>query len=88
MARTFAAIQPAAVTQLFKNIAIADLRTLKRNAHAFKLPLKAKVCHEGTHDTRYRAARETFAQDRVKKFVAVIDAPRGVDHLNPIGIAI
>ena len=89
MAGTFAAELPAASKQFFQHVAVTDLGAHEGHAELPQRDFDRHVGHQRADGAGHRQPlRETVDDHQVKQLVAVVQAARLVDELQPIGVAV
>ena len=89
MPRALASELPAARRELFEDVAVADLGTHELDAALAQRELDRHVRHQRADRARHRQAlRQAITDHQVQQLVTVVQAPRSVDQLQPVGIAI
>ena len=88
MTRSLSAIKPAALLQHLEHIAITDLGARKSEAHSGEGLLQTDVGHQRADRARNRALPHPVLDDEIEEFIAVVEAPLGIAHQKPVGIAI
>ena len=89
MARTLTAQHPLVARQLFQHIAVTHLGPHKFHATFLQCHLDGHVGHQRAHHSRHMlVAAHAFGRHQIQKLVTVVQAPRGIHHLQAVGIAV
>ena len=89
VARALSADLPALFGQHFQHIAIAHFGAYKIHPLGFERHFHGHVSHQRTHGTGHLiTALQAVLHHQVHEFIAVVDAPGGIDHQQAVGIAI